>query len=384
MNEPMSRASLSLPLPAPAETGMRLEQVDTPALLLDLDAFEHNLARLPQSLRGSGVQVRPHAKSHKCPEIALRQISHGAVGVCCQKVSEAQALVQGGVKDVLIANEIVGEQKLDRLATLAHRARIGVCVDDESNVAQLQRAAQRAGTTLDVLIEINVGANRCGVEPGAPVLALAQLIAHCGNLRFRGLQAYHGRAQHLRSPEERRGAISEALDKVTTSVALLEKNGIHAQVITGAGTGTYLLEAASQVYNELQPGSYVFMDADYARNLDEDGKPVHAFEQSLFILATVMSRTAPERAVVDVGLKAHSIDSGMPLVAGIDGASYIKASDEHGVLQLSNPAAITLGQKIRLIPGHCDPTVNLYDWLVCYRGERVEAIWPISARGAFY
>jgi len=384
MNEPVSRAPLKFPLPAPAAVGMPVDQVDTPALLLDLDAFERNLARLPQSLRGSSIRLRPHAKSHKCPEIALRQVAHGAVGVCCQKVSEAEALVQGGVKDVLVANEIVGDKKLGRLAELARYARIGACVDDAGNVGDLQRAARKAGTSIDVLVEINVGANRCGVEPGAPVLALAQVIAGREGLRFCGLQAYHGAAQHLRTPEQRRQAIAEAVEKVSMSVALLRDNGLQPEIVTGAGTGTYLLEAASQVYNELQPGSYVFMDADYGRNLADDGKPVHEFEQSLFILATIMSRTAPERAVVDVGLKAHSIDSGMPLVHGIPGAAYLRASDEHGVLQLAEPSAIRLGQKIRLIPGHCDPTVNLYDWLVCYRAERVEAIWPISARGAFY
>ena len=154
--------------------------------------------------------------------------------------------------------------------------------------------------------------------------------------------------------------------------------------MTGAGTGTYLLEAGSGVYNELQPGSYVFMDADYGRNLGEDGLPMHEFEQSLFILATVMSHPVPERAVVDVGLKAHSVDSGMPGVVGVPGAEYLKASDEHGLIALRGPGRVSLGQKLRLIPGHCDPTVNLYDWLVCYRRDQVEAIWPISARGAFY
>ena len=170
-----------------------------------------------------------------------------------------------------------------------------------------------------------------------------------------------------------------------TTVELLKANGIEVPVVTGAGTGTYLLEAASGVYNEIQPGSYVFMDADYARNLGEDGLPVHEFEQSLFILATVMSHPVAERAVVDVGLKAHSVDSGMPSVVGVPGAEYLKASDEHGCGRVcAARAGSSLGQKIRLVPGHCDPTVNLYDWLVCYRGDRVEAVWPICARGAFY
>ncbi len=372
------------PLPPPATVGIPLAEVDTPALLLDLEAFEHNLRKLNATLRGKSVRVRPHAKSHKCPQIALRQVALGAVGVCCQKVSEAEAMIRGGIRDVLIANEVVGGTKLARLAELAREARVGVCVDDAGNIADLAQAVARANVRLDVYVEIDVGAGRCGVSAGEPVLALAQAIVRAPSLRFGGLHAYQGGAQHLRSPQERRAAIGAAVEKVKLSKALLECNGIEVPTVTGAGTGTYLLEAASAVYNEIQPGSYVFMDADYSRNLGEDGLPVHEFQHSLFILATVMSHPAPERAVVDVGLKAHSVDSGMPDVVGIEGAEYLKASDEHGLIALRGPGKVSLGQKVRLIPGHCDPTVNLYDWLVCYRGDRVQEIWPIAARGAFY
>jgi D-serine deaminase-like pyridoxal phosphate-dependent protein len=362
---------------------MRIEEVDTPALLLDLDAFERNLRRLNTTLQGRTVRVRPHAKSHKCPQIALRQIALGAVGVCCQKVSEARALVQGGVRDVLVANEVVGAAKLKSLAELAREAQVGVCVDDASNVRELAAAVRAAGCNLDVYIELDVGARRCGVEPGKPALALAQAVADAG-LRFAGIHAYQGAAQHLRTPAERSAAIGKAVEMVQATIGLLRNAGLTPEIVTGAGTGTYLLEAGSGVYNEIQPGSYIFMDADYGRNLGDDGLPVHEFEQSLFILATVMSRPTRERAVVDVGLKAHSVDSGMPGVAGVEGARYLRASDEHGVIELGGPAGLRLGQKIRLVPGHCDPTVNLYDWLVCYRGERVEDLWPVSARGAFY
>jgi len=384
MNEPATHVSRSSALPPPAAVGMNVAQVDTPALLLDLEAFERNLVRLTESLRGTSVRLRPHAKSHKCPEIALRQIARGAVGVCCQKVSEAEVMVHGGVGDVLVANEVVGAKKLSRLAELARQAHVGVCVDDPSNVADLARAVREAGVTLDVLVELNVGANRCGVEPGAPALNLARLIAQSPGLRFAGVQAYHGAAQHLRTLQQRREAIGEAVSKVQATLELLEKNDLRAEIATGAGTGTYMLEAASGVYNEIQPGSYIFMDADYGRNLGQDGKPIREFEQSLFILATVMSHPSPKRAVVDVGLKAHSIDSGMPLVLDVVGATYTKASDEHGVIELGGRGTLKLGQKVRLVPGHCDPTVNLHDWMVCYRGDNVEAVWSISARGAFY
>ena len=188
----------------------------------------------------------------------------------------------------------------------------------------------------------------------------------------------------MRTPADRKAAITKAVQLVRTSVELLHEAGLRPDIITGAGTGTYPLEAASGLYTEIQPGSYVFMDADYNRNLDEDGKPIKVFEQSLYVWATVMSHATPERAVVDAGLKALSVDSGMPLVADLPGVEFLKASDEHGVLRLPHGTAIEVGDKIRLIPGHCDPTVNLYDWIVGVRGGKVECVWPITARGAFY
>jgi D-serine deaminase-like pyridoxal phosphate-dependent protein len=367
----------------PAEVGMSLADVDTPALILDLDAFERNLELLDASLAGRKIRVRPHAKSHKCPKVALAQLSRGAVGVCCQKVSEAEAMVDGGVPDVLIANEVVGAAKLKRLAALARRARVAVCADDTSNVAALDAAAREAGVRLDVLVEVNVGANRCGVEPGEPTAQLARKIAAARNLRFAGLQAYQGAAQHLRKVEERRAAIERAVANVKASVAAIERAGMKCERVTGAGTGTYAFEAASGVYDEIQPGSYVFMDVDYGRNeWTESGIP--RFENSLFVWTTVMSRPTAERAAVDAGLKASSVDSGMPRVADIEGAEYVKASDEHGMLALKPGASIAVGDKLKLIPGHCDPTVNLYDHLVCVRRGVVEEIWPITARGAVW
>ena len=362
---------------------MPLAEVDTPSLILELDAFESNLDRLDASLAGKKIKVRPHAKSHKCPEIALAQIARGAVGVCCQKVSEAAAMVQGGVPDVLITNEVVGTPKLKRLAALARQARVAVCADDAGNVAALDEAARESGVRIDVLVEVNVGANRCGVEPGEPAAALARKIAASKNLRFAGLQAYQGAAQHLRKVQERRAAIEAACARVRQTTELLEKAGIACEKVTGAGTGTYLFEAVSGVYHEIQPGSYIFMDADYARNeWTESGMP--RFEHSLFVWTTVMSRPVPDRAVVDAGLKASSVDSGMPRVANAVGVEYVKASDEHGVLKLNGAAGYAVGDKLKLIPGHCDPTVNLYDHYVCARNGRVEALWPITARGAVW
>jgi D-serine deaminase-like pyridoxal phosphate-dependent protein len=371
-----------MPLPPPAAPGMPLADVDTPALLLDLAAFERNLATMTDAVRPLGKRLRPHAKSHKCAEIAQRQVAAGAVGVCVQKTAEAEALVAGGVRDVLIANEVVGRAKLARVAELGKSAQIGVCVDDDAIVADLDSAARAAGARLDVYVEVNVGANRCGVEPGEPALRLAQAVSATGNLRFAGLQADQGAAQHMRSVEERKSAIAQAVEKAGRTRALIRDKGLACDIVTGAGTGTFLFEGASGVYDELQPGSYVFMDADYNRNSWE-GFPT--FAQSLFIWTTVMSAPGAERVVVDAGLKAHSFDSGLPQVVGWPGVEYARPSDEHGVLKIAPGARVPrLGDKLRLVPGHCDPTVNLHDWLVCYRGDRVEAVWAVTARGAFY
>jgi len=368
---------------APASVGFRLEDVDTPALVVDLDALEGNIARMAKALQGRSVRLRPHAKSHKCVQIARAQIAAGAIGVCAQKVSEAEALVAGGVADVLVTNEIVGKHKVERLSRLAREAKVAVLADDAGNVAELDSAARAEGVRLDVLAEIDVGALRCGAEPGAPAVALAKAIAGCRNLRFAGLHAYHGTAQHLRSPAERRAAIDAAAEKAMATKILIESEGLACETITGAGTGTFLLESESRVFNEIQPGSYVFMDADYNRNAWDEGWP--HFEQSLFVLSAVMSVPSPDRAVVDAGLKASSVDSGMPLVRERPGVEYARASDEHGVLKIAAGAkAPRLGEKLLLVPGHCDPTVNLYDWLVCVRKRRVEALWPVSARGMLY
>jgi len=353
---------------APAAVGDKLEDVDTPALILDLDAFDANQKTLFNSVKGRAVRVRPHAKTHKCPDVARRQIAAGAIGMCCQKVAEAEAMVEGGVADVLVSNEVVGAKKLERLAALSRRAKIGVCVDNAENVAQLKG-------DLDVYIELEVGMRRCGVEPGEAVVALARQITK--HHRFAGLQAYHGRAQHMRSMEERHAAIETAAQHVQHTKRLLAQAKVPCPIVTGAGSGTYMLEVEAGAWDEIQPGSYAFMDADYAKN--EWAAPLPRFAHALFVLTTVMSR-APDRAIVDAGLKASSVDSGMPSVWKKDHLKYTKASDEHGWIE-GGPLP-SLGEKLQLVPGHCDPTINLYDWYVCVRRGVVEALWPITARGA--
>jgi len=360
---------------APASVGQKLEEVDTPALVLDLDAFERNLHTLRDAVKGKPVRIRPHAKTSKCPDVAKRQIALGAVGVCCQKVSEAEAMVEGGIGDVLVSNEVVGAQKLARLAGLAKKARIGICVDSAEGLAQLKAS----GADVDVYVEIEVGMKRCGVPPGKPAVDLARAII-ASNLRFSGLQAYHGRAQHLRTLEERHAVIAAAAEAVRTTKDLLKKSGIACPTVTGAGSGTFMFEVQSGAWDEIQPGSYAFMDADYARN--EWAAPLPRFEHALFVLTTVMSRPSPTLAVVDAGLKASSVDSGLPGLWQRPGLAYTHASDEHGWVE--GAEVPRLGEKLLLVPGHCDPTINLYDWYVCVRRGAVEALWPITARGAGY
>jgi len=363
-----------------AQVGDPVSKVDTPALVLDLDAFERNLARMVEALRGRGMRLRPHAKSHKCPEIAKRQVALGAVGLCCQKVSEAAVFVDAGIQDILVTNQVMGDSKLQHLAALARRARMGVLVDHPQQVQALAEMAKAQGVALDVYIEVNVGANRCGVEPGEAAVQLARQITVSAPLRFAGLQCYHGPAQHKRTPQERAAAIAAASDAARQTRQMIEACGIAVERVTGAGTGSFVHERDSGVFNEMQAGSYVFMDRDYADN--QLGAGDIAFEHALFVRTTVMSRANPERAVVDAGLKASSVDSGMPTVWQRPDLRYVKAADEHGVLATPDAASLALGDVLLLIPGHCDPTVNLYDELICFRGERVEAIWPISARGA--
>lgn len=364
--------------PPPAEPGMREEEVDTPALLLDLDAFEHNLDAMAQLLAPHGVRLRAHAKTHKSPVIAHLQMARGAVGQCVQKVAEAEALAWGGVPDIMVTNEVWGPRKLARLAALARIARVSVCADDARQVDAIAAAARDAGVRIPVLVEVDVGAGRCGVQPGPEAVALAARIAASPHLSFGGLQAYHGAAQHLRAPEARAAAIAASGEGVRRTLEQLRQQGLDCPVVGGGGTGSFALEAASGLWTEIQAGSYAFMDADYARNAEAP-----PFRQALFVLATVMSAAQPRIAVLDAGHKAVPTDSGLPLVWNRPGVTYAGASDEHGKLTVEDPALRPLlGEKLRLVPGHCDPTVDRYDWYVGVRRGRVECLWPVAARGA--
>lgn len=374
-------------VPPPARVGDSVAEIDTPALVIDLDAFERNLDRMARFAHDTGIRVRPHAKTHKSPAVAHAQIARGAVGQCCQKVAEAEVLVHAGIHNVLVSNQVVGAAKVARLAALARHAWIGVCADDPAQVRAYGEAARRAQVDLHVLVEIDVGAARCGVTPGDAAVELAKLIADTPGLSFEGLQAYHGSAQHIRGHRERRAAILTAAQAVQLTGEKMGAAGLDCRTIGGAGTGSFRFETETGLWNELQPGSYCFMDADYGRNLDEEGKEKGEFENALFVASTVMSAVAPGRAVVDAGHKASAIDSGLPTVWRRPDVEYAGAADEHGKLSLGAKAAKpALGDRVWLVPGHVDPTVNLHDWYVGVRGGLedgvVECLWPVAARGA--
>lgn len=379
--------------------GKSVTYIDTPALVIDLDAMKRNLVRMSEFAKKHGIRWRPHAKMHKSVMLAKIQAKAGAVGVCVQKTSEAEALAAGGVLDIYISNQVVAPAKLKRVAALAKTVasqggQLAIAVDSGEGVIRLAKAMTDArggsgvGTVIDVFVEIDVGHGRCGVEPGSAALNLVMEIRKHPALNFAGLQAYNGRAQHVRSASGRRDAITKVVDAVLMTRHLIEGQGIAVGLVTGGGTGSMLLEAASGVFGELQAGSFMFMDADYAQNERDAAQP--PFEHALFVRTQVMS-THTAHVVCDAGHKSHAIDSGLPLVQALDGEGpleYFNGGDEHGILRPATGSNYlpALGRTVWLIPGHCDPTVNLHDVLIGVEGGlrngTVRRIFRVDARGA--
>jgi 3-hydroxy-D-aspartate aldolase len=371
----------------PAKVGMDEAEIQTPCLILDLDALERNIKKMGDYAKAHGMRHRVHGKMHKSVDVAkLQERLGGAIGVCCQKVSEAEVFARGGIKDVLVSNQVRDPRKLDRLAQLPKLgARTIVCVDDIENVAELSAAATRHGTEIECFIEIDCGAGRCGVTTTEAVVEIAQAIDAAEGIKFTGIQAYQGAMQHMDSFEDRKAKLDVAIAQVTDAVNGLKAVGLDPELVSGGGTGSYYFESNSGVYNELQCGSYAFMDADYGRILDKDGKRIDQgeWENALFILTSVMSHAKADKAICDAGLKAQSVDSGLPFIFGRDDVEYVKCSDEHGVI--ADPdAKLKVNDKLRLVPGHCDPTCNVHDWYVGVRNGKVETVWPVSARGKAY
>lgn len=359
---------------------MILDELDTPVLLVDLDALERNIARMRDLAAAAGIAYRPHAKAHKTPVIAAMQRAAGAVGVCCAKLGEAEVLAAGGVDDILITTPVIGASKQARLMAVANQAKVAVVVDDAENVADLARAAHTAGIRLDVVIEVDVGQHRCGVQPGAPAVALARVIAEQRWLDLRGLQGYQGSIQMVPSFAERCAATKAAHGLLAETAAAVRDAGIPVGVLTGGGSGTSVIDAAEHGLTEIQPGGYIFMDSRY-RKIEWDSGSV-PFEQALSLLAGVVSRPAPDRAITDMGMKAVSSDGGLPVPVGVPGASFSFGGEEHGQLSWNGaPCPLKLGDHVRFWPTHCDTTVNLHDQYIVHRGDEVVDVWPIPARG---
>ena len=372
MNVQVNLDDLEVGYDVPALPGMDEADIQTPCLVLDLDALERNIKKMGDYAKAHGMRHRVHGKMHKSVDVAkLQERLGGAVGVCCQKVSEAEVFARGGIKDVLVSNQVRDLQKIDRLARLPKLgARTIVCVDDVSNVAELSAAAQKHGTELQIFVEIDCGAGRCGVTTTPAVIEIAKAAEAAENVKFTGIQAYQGAMQHMDAYEARKEKLDIAIAMVQDAVDGLKVEGITCELVSGGGTGSYYFESSSGVYNELQCGSYAFMDADYGRILDKDGNRIDQgeWENAFFLLTQVMSHAKADKAICDAGLKAQSVDSGLPFIFGRNDVEYIKCSDEHGVI--ADPdAKLKVGEKLRLVPGHCDPN-RQHSRLVCWRAGR--------------
>jgi D-serine deaminase-like pyridoxal phosphate-dependent protein len=360
--------------PDPGAIGQPAATLDTPCLLLDLDAVERNLDRMDEALASTSVRARPHTKTHKVPNLALMQLARGAIGVCCAKVGEAEVMAAGGVSPLLITTEVIGAAKIRRLLGVARQADVTVVVDDADAAATLSEAVGAAGLTLPCLIDVNVGQNRTGVEPGQPSVALAERLSRLPGLELVGLQGYEGHLQHMVDAEARREANASAMQLLSQTAELLTERGFRVEIVSTAGTGTFRYAAEWPRVTEVQPGSYVVMDSDYA-SVQGVG-----FENALTVLTSVVSIQRTNAAVVDAGYKTVSSDAGPPRPRDLD-ATFGFMGDEHGKLTFESGCPLRPGDTVELLPSHCDTTINLHDVYYVTRGGYVVAVWPIAARG---
>jgi len=364
---------------------MTRDEIPTPALLLDLDRFERNIAKMAAHVKTAGKKLRPHSKTHKCPEIAHRQVAAGAAGICVAKLAEAEVMASAGVRNLLITTEVVGPEKVGRLVgVLARQPETLVVVDHPDNVRELGRAMEKAGLVLNVLVDIDVGGRRTGVQPGDPAVELARAVGREPALNLRGLQGYAGHCAHVMGFEERRRTSRRWMGRLMKTRELFEKQGLPMDIVTGGSTGTFNIDVELDGLTELQSGSYCVMDLDYRRIGGKDGGADYGdFEMALTVLATVISVPSAEMAMIDAGLKAFSTDKPfVPEAVEWPGVEYSWAGDEHGRLTVTEPGRRPpLGERIEFFPPHCDPTINLYDRIYAMRGDKVEAVWDIAARG---
>ena len=353
---------------------MKRNDLPTPALVLDKKIFEANRRAMQELLCGRSLVLRPHYKSHKCAAIAKMQIADGAKGMTCAKLSEAEDLALAGIEDILIANQITDRTKLSRLAHLAGCCRLSVCVDCEENIDMLEAACAAANTKIYCLVEFEIGMERCGVLKEKDVLRLAKRISEKEHLAFAGIQAYAGHISHMENEDERRAKTQETATRLYSLLDALEDQGTKAEILSGGSTGTSAIKAEMGLYNELQAGSYLFMDATY-RSLSLP------FDNSLFLLTTVVS-TNDRMTVVDAGVKSCGVDQGMPLPVGFT-AEKIVASEEH--FQIHHPSQkFKVGDKLLLLPAHCCSTVNLHEAIFLIDGDRIADRIPVTSRGKFF
>jgi D-serine deaminase-like pyridoxal phosphate-dependent protein len=364
--------------------GLTKSTIPTPALLVDLDAFEANLKKMADHCRQNKIGFRPHAKTHKCPEIAKRQVAAGALGICVATVPEAEAMAAAGIKGLLLTSPIVDGGKIARVVAIASGGgSIMLSIGHPREADLLAQAAEAARVNLDVLIDLDVGDKRTGILPGQPAVELAQHIARAKNLHVRGVQAYAGHASHTVGFENRQRVSREAIAKAVETKTLLQKAGFDAKILSGGSTGTYNIDAEIEGMTELQVGSYVFMDVDYRRIGGRDGNAVYSdFQPSLTVLATVVSATHTGRVTIDAGTKAlDTTTTNLPQAKSLPGLIYTKSGDEFGALSTDTGARVpAIGERLELIVPHCDPSVNLYERIFACRGDKIEAIWPIAAR----
>lgn len=356
--------------------GTSLQDLDTPALVIDLDRMEANIRRMQSFFDGVEAKLRPHVKTHKAPGLARRQIEAGARGVTCAKLGEGEAMVEGGITDILIANQVVGEPKVSRLVELCRRAQVTVAVDDPENIRQLDARAREAGVQVNVLVELDVGGHRCGVQPGREALELTREVLRHKGLRFRGLMGYEGFCVLVKDRAERKKKAEGAMQKLLDSVAMVRQAGIVVEVVSCAGTGTYDISGALPGITEVQAGSYILMDSTYSAI---EGM---AFEQALSLVSQVVSLRQPRQAVIDAGLKTLTAEFGTPTLKDLPGAHLQALHEEHGIVRADDPnLSFEPGQKVEVIPSHVCTTCNLHDAFIGVRDGRVEEIFPITARG---
>ncbi|HSG90668.1 MAG TPA: DSD1 family PLP-dependent enzyme [Pseudomonadales bacterium] len=369
--------------PVPLSVPVPVEALPTPALIVDVARMERNLTRMADHLAARGVGLRPHAKMHKCPEVARRQLALGAIGVCCAKVAEAEVMRAAGIERILVTSPVAADEAIGRLVALAARSEdVRVVVDCADAAARLGAAAVAAGTTVSVLIDLDPEMGRTGIARGEPALALARTIATTAGLRLTGLQQYAGQLQHLKDSAERREKSRAAMEAGLATRDLIVADGHPLEVFTGGGTGTYDIDSEVPGVTDLQCGSYVFMDEEYAAIGHGNGDRFEVFEPALFVLVTAISQPRAGLITVDGGYKSFASDTVRPVAADLPGLRYHFGGDEHGIVQLGEGApALTVGDRIRMVTPHCDPTINLYDWIYPVVDGQVHELWPIAARG---